>query len=133
MVHIRQAKVDRIAADLKPLEVFGSPQGGKLLVVGWGSTYGAIRAATQTAREQGKDVSHVHIRHLNPLPRDLGDILKRYERVMMPEMNMGQLVMLIRAKYLIDVRSYSKVQGKPFKVSEIMARIDHELADLGSK
>jgi 2-oxoglutarate ferredoxin oxidoreductase subunit alpha len=128
MIHVRQEKVDRIARDLAPTEIFGSQSGGDLLILGWGSTYGAIRAATTAAREQGKDVSHVHIRHLNPLPNDLGDILKKFRRVLIPEMNMGQLSMVIRAKYLVDAKSYSKVQGKPFKVSEILARIERELA-----
>jgi 2-oxoglutarate ferredoxin oxidoreductase subunit alpha len=128
MIHVRQEKVDRIARDLAPTEIFGSQSGGDLLILGWGSTYGAIRAATTAAREQGKDVSHVHVRHLNPLPNDLGDILKKFRRVLIPEMNMGQLSMVIRAKYLVDAKSYSKVQGKPFKVSEILARIERELA-----
>lgn len=128
MIHVRQEKVERIARQIPPLDVFGSKQGGELLILGWGSTYGAIRAATQTARAHGHDVSHVHLRHLNPLPQDLGDILKRYRKVVIPEMNMGQLAMVIRAKYLIDAQAFTKVQGKPFKVSEILARIDAELS-----
>lgn len=127
MVRTRQRKIDLIAADLPPTEVFGAEGGGKLLVVGWGSTYGAIRQAVHIAREQGKDVSHVHLRHLNPLPRDLGDILQRFDRVLVPEMNMGQLSMILRARYLVPAEGLNKIQGKPFKVHEILERIHAEL------
>ncbi len=127
MMFVRDEKVQRIAKSLPPTEIYGSQEGGELLILGWGSTFGAIRAATQAARAKGHDVSHVHVRHLNPLPLDLGDILKKYRKVVIPEMNMGQLASIIRAKYLVDAKLFTKVQGKPFKVSEILERIDAEL------
>jgi 2-oxoglutarate ferredoxin oxidoreductase subunit alpha len=108
---------------------FGSPDGGKLLIIGWGSTYGAIRQATRAARDWGKDVSHVHLRHLNPFPKNLGEVLKKYDQVMCPEMNNGQLSTLLRSKYLVDVKGYNKIQGKPFKIGEILSRIDAMLGE----
>jgi 2-oxoglutarate ferredoxin oxidoreductase subunit alpha len=116
--------VDRVANDIPDVVPWGSENGGRLLVIGWGSTYGSIRQAVQIARERGLDVSHAHLRHLNPFPKNLGDVLTRYEEVLCPEMNMGQLSMLMRAKYLVDVKSHTKIQGKPFKVGEILQRID---------
>lgn len=127
MVRTRQAKVDRVADDIPEAEVFGSASGGQLLLLSWGSTYGAVHAATQQAREQKKDVSHVHLRYLNPFPRNLGPLLSRFKQVVVPEMNMGQLSMMVRARYLVDVKGYNKVQGKPFKVTEILDRIDRAL------
>ncbi|MBI4821810.1 MAG: 2-oxoacid:acceptor oxidoreductase subunit alpha [Deltaproteobacteria bacterium] len=132
MVRTRQEKVDRIANEIPPLEAFGSPNGGKLLVVGWGSTYGAIRQAVELARAEGKDVSHAHLRHLSPFPKNTGELLRKFEHVVVPEMNMGQLSTLLRAKYLVPAEAYTKIQGKPFKVSEISARIDQVLAGGGS-
>ncbi|MBI2375055.1 MAG: 2-oxoacid:acceptor oxidoreductase subunit alpha [Deltaproteobacteria bacterium] len=128
MVRTRQEKVDRIADHIPPVEVHGSPNGGKLLLIGWGSTYGAIRQAVELARAKGQDVSHVHLRHLSPFPKNLGDVMKRFEHVVVPEMNMGQLSMLLRAKYLVPAEPYTKIQGKPFKVSEISARIEDVLS-----
>jgi len=122
MVKIRAAKISGIAKDIPPLEVTG-PQQGDVLIVGWGSTYGAIVQARERAAAAGKSVAHVHLRHLNPLPEDLGDILSRYKTIMVPEMNLGQLSKLLRERYLRDVLSISKVQGKTFKVSELYERI----------
>ena len=122
MVEVRAAKVAGIAKDIPPLKVEG-PQSGDLLVVGWGSTYGSIPQAREQAAANGKSVAHVHLRHLNPMPSDLGDILKRYKTVLVPELNLGQLSRLLREHYLIDVKSQCKVQGKPFKVSELYDRI----------
>lgn len=122
MVEVRAAKVDGIAADIPPLQVEG-PAEGDLLIVGWGSTYGSIVQAREQAVAEGRAVAHVHLRHLNPFPSDLGDILKRYKSVLVPEMNLGQLSRLLRERYLIDVMKLNKVQGKPFKVSEIYDRI----------
>ncbi|MCK6547779.1 2-oxoacid:acceptor oxidoreductase subunit alpha [Myxococcota bacterium] len=127
MVKTRQKKVDLIAEDIPLAEPFGSPDGGKLLLVGWGSTYGAIRQAVHIAREQGRDVSHLHLKHLNPLPKNLGEVLKKYDRVIVPEMNMGQLLVLLRAKYLVPAEGFNKIQGKPFKVTEILDRINFVL------
>ena len=123
MVRTRAEKVARVAREIPPLEVHGSPEGGKLLVVGWGSTLGAITGAVGQARREGLDVSRVHLRHLNPLPSDLPDVLQRYQRVLLPEMNLGQLALLLRAKTLYPIESYTKVQGKPFTRQEILDKI----------
>jgi 2-oxoglutarate ferredoxin oxidoreductase subunit alpha len=122
MVKLRAEKVARIAQDFPPTVVDG-PETGPLLIVGWGSTKGAIKGALRRLREQGRNVSHVHLRHLNPLPRDLGEILHRFDRVLLPEMNLGQLAFVLRGRYLVDVISYAKVQGQPFRSSEIAARV----------
>jgi len=123
MVRLRAEKIARIADDIPPLQVFG-PASGRLLVVGWGSTYGAITSAVEEAQAKGLPVSSLHLRYLNPFPRDLGDILKRFDKVLVPELNLGQLRMLIRARYLVDAIGLNKVQGKPFRVSEIAKAID---------
>ncbi|MCC6742496.1 MAG: 2-oxoacid:acceptor oxidoreductase subunit alpha [Acidobacteria bacterium] len=129
MVRLRAEKIERIANGLPPTEIFGDPA-GKVLVVGWGSTYGSITSAVERLRSQGKSVSSVHLRHLSPLPGDLGEILSRFERVLVPEMNLGQLALLIRARYLADAVPFSKVQGRPFKISEIVGRVDQMLEGL---
>jgi 2-oxoglutarate/2-oxoacid ferredoxin oxidoreductase subunit alpha len=122
MVNVRAAKVAGIANDIPPLLVEG-PVVGDLLLVGWGSTYGAIAQACEQARAQGISVAHLHLRHLNPLPADLEEVLRCYRAVLVPELNLGQLSRLLRERYLIDAQSLAKVQGKPFKVSEILDRI----------
>jgi len=126
MVRLRAAKVEAVADDI-PDAVPAGDQSGDLLIVAWGSTHGPITAALKTAREKGQSVGHVHLRHLNPLPKNLGDVLKRYKHVLVPEMNMGQLLMVLRAKYLVDAQGYNKIQGKPFKQSEIEQKIDEIL------
>ena len=128
MVRMRAAKVEAVAADVPDASPAGDPE-GDLLVVGWGSTYGAITAALRTTREKGRRVGHVHLRHLNPLPRNLGEVLGRYRRVLVPELNMGQLQWLLRARYLVDAVGYAKVQGKPFKQAELEAKIDEVLGE----
>jgi 2-oxoglutarate ferredoxin oxidoreductase subunit alpha len=128
MVRIRQAKVDRIAESLPPLEVDDPSGAAKVLVLGWGSTYGPIGAACRRVRKDGLDVAQVHLRHLNPFPKDLGDILKRYDAVMIPEMNLGQLSMLIRARYLVDVVGYNQVNGMPLKAAEVAEAITDLIA-----
>jgi len=122
MVHVRAAKVAGIVKDIAPSKIEG-PAGGELLIVGWGSTYGAIAQAREKAAAQGVAVAHLHLRHIHPLPADLGDILGRYRNILVPELNLGQLSRLLRERYLVDALSLSKVQGKPFKVSEIVDRI----------
>jgi len=117
-MRVRARKVAGIAAEIPPTEVRGAPE-GDLLVIGWGSTFGAIAAAVDGFQQQGKAVSQVHLRYLNPLPIDLGEILKRFKRVLVPELNLGQLVRVLRAEYLVDAAGLNKVQGLPFKVSEI--------------
>jgi 2-oxoglutarate ferredoxin oxidoreductase subunit alpha len=126
MVRLRAAKVEAVADDI-PDAVPAGDQSGDLLIVAWGSTHGPITAALKTARAKGQSVGHVHLRHLNPLPKNLGDVLKRYKHVLVPEMNMGQLVMILRAKFLVDAQGYNKIQGKPFKQSEIEQKIDEIL------
>jgi 2-oxoglutarate ferredoxin oxidoreductase subunit alpha len=118
MVRLRAAKVEGITQDIPDAIPVGDPE-GDLLLVGWGSTYGAITAALRAQREKGKRVGHVHLRYLNPLPKNLGDVLKRYKKVVVPEMNMGQLLMVLRAKYLVDAQGMNKIQGQPFKQAEI--------------
>jgi 2-oxoglutarate ferredoxin oxidoreductase subunit alpha len=126
MVRLRAEKVARIAQDIPSLEVFGEPT-GKVLVLGWGSTYGAITTAVERLREQGAAVSSAHLRYLNPFPKNLGEVLGGFETVIIPELNLGQLALLVRAKYLIDAVSFSKVQGMPFKVSELASKIKEYL------
>jgi len=131
MVHLRADKIAAIAADIPPTEINGDPD-ADVLVLGWGSTWAAIDASIQRSRRAGKKVASAHSMHLNPLPPDLGDILKRFERVIVPELNMGQLTNLIRSKYLVDARCLSKVQGMPFKSREIEAAIDEALASIAN-
>lgn len=126
MGELRAEKIRRIANDLPPIEVNGSDR-GELLVVGWGGTYGALTSAVNDAREAGQDVSSIHIRHLNPFPTNLGDVLKRFKKVLVCELNGGQLWRLLRAEYLVPAESLSKVVGQPFKVGEIRARINQML------
>jgi 2-oxoglutarate ferredoxin oxidoreductase subunit alpha len=126
MTNLRHEKVERIAAEFPPLEPRGAAS-GRLLVVGWGGTHGAIATAVDEARAAGREVAHLHLRQLNPLPRDLGDVLARFERVLVPELNTGQLVRILRDRYLVPAQGYSKVQGQPFHVSELRAAIDRAL------
>src|SRR5213595_1824353 len=123
MTRTRAAKIAGIANDIPPQRAALGADHGAVAVVGWGSTYGAIQQAVREAREDGRDVSHVHLRYLNPFPSNLGDLLKRFDRVLVPEMNSGQLVQLLRAAYLVPAEGLSKVEGKPFKVAEIVQAI----------
>ncbi len=118
MTRLRAEKVAAVSKSFPPLEVQGEPE-GDLLVIGWGGTYGAISAAVRGLSEEGFSVSSVHLRHINPLPDDLGEVMGRFKKVIVPELNLGQLSLILRAKYIVDVISYGKVQGKPFKVSEL--------------
>jgi 2-oxoglutarate ferredoxin oxidoreductase subunit alpha len=127
MVKIRAEKVARIANRIPKQDVYG-PLAGDLLVIGWGSTYGAIRSAVRKAVSNGRSVAHAHVRYLNPFPANLGNLLLRYRKILVPEINGGQLSMLLNAKYPLRVISYPKVQGQPFKISEILNKI-HELLD----
>jgi 2-oxoglutarate ferredoxin oxidoreductase subunit alpha len=124
MTHLRADKVARVVQDIPDVEVHGDPQGGDLLVVGWGSTAGAITGAVDEARKRGYGVSRIHLRYLNPFPKNLGEVLRRFSRVLLPEMNMGQLALLLRAKYLVDIESFCKVEGRPFGRGEILAKIE---------
>jgi 2-oxoglutarate ferredoxin oxidoreductase subunit alpha len=123
MTRVRAEKIARIAADI-PLQTTSlGPEQGKVAVVGWGSTYGPIRAAVARCRADGLDVSHIHLRYLNPFPRNLGDLLRGFERIIVPEMNNGQLVTILRSTFLLPAEGLSKVTGKPFKVSELVPAI----------
>ena len=128
MTDTRKAKIDGVANFIPEQEVLLGDPGGKLAVVGWGSTFGAIQQGVQRARANGADVSHIHIRHLWPLPRNLGTLLKSYERILVPEMNTGQLKTVLRDQYLVDAKSLSKVSGQPFRIAEIEAAIHQALA-----
>jgi 2-oxoglutarate ferredoxin oxidoreductase subunit alpha len=127
MVRLRAQKIAGIAAGIPPVEVYGPDRGG-LLVLGWGSTYGAITTACEKLRAEGVAVSNAHIRHLNPFPANLSEVLGRFERVLIPELNLGQLRMLIADAFGVPARRLSKVQGKPFLVREIRAAIVEQLA-----
>jgi len=122
MVELRQEKVDIIARDLPPAKPFGK-ESGDLLVIGWGGTHGALRSAVETAQSEGMSVSHLHLRHLNPLPQNLGEILVKFQKVMIAELNLGQLSNIIRAKFLVDAVGLNKVQGKPFSQTEVFNKI----------
>jgi 2-oxoglutarate/2-oxoacid ferredoxin oxidoreductase subunit alpha len=133
MVRTRAAKVERIAESLPPLEVDDpgaeEGQGAKVVVLGWGSTYGPIGAGVRRVRKAGYRVAQVHLRHLNPFPRDLGEILARYDKVLIPEMNLGQLAMLVRARYLVDAVGYNHVRGLPLKAAELASVIGNLVAE----
>ena len=126
MVKLRQEKIDRAVADVPPVEVMGEPT-GKVLVLGWGSTYGSITSAVEKMQAEGKSVSSAHLRHLNPFPRNLGEVLSGFETVIVPEMNLGQLCTMIRAKYLVDAVPFSKVKGRPFQIREIVRKVEEYL------
>ncbi len=127
MIQTRANKVEGIANHI-PEQAVDGPETGELLIVSWGGTYGSIRTAVQQAQRAGKSVAHAHLRYLNPFPRNLGEILKRYKKVLVPELNCGQLSLLLRAKYLVDAQGLNKVKGKPFLVSEIGEAIEQILA-----
>ena len=130
MVRLRQAKVDGIAASIPAMEVEDPSGAARVLVLGWGSTYGPIGAACKRVRRAGHDIAQAHLRHLNPFPADLGDILARYDKVLIPEMNLGQLALLVRGKYLVDAISYNRVRGLPFKAEELAGVIEDVIASV---
>jgi 2-oxoglutarate ferredoxin oxidoreductase subunit alpha len=119
MVRLRQAKIDGIAADIPPVTVDDPGGDARVLVLGWGSTYGSIGAAVRRVRLSGQPVAQAHLRHLNPFPPNLGDVLARYGKVLVPEINLGQLALLLRGRYLADVISYNRVRGLPFRAAEL--------------
>jgi 2-oxoglutarate ferredoxin oxidoreductase subunit alpha len=130
MVRLRQAKVDAIARSFGPLEVDDPDGDAEVLVLGWGSTYGPIGAACEITRRTGVSVAQAHLRHVNPFPSNLGEVLHSYSKVLVPEMNLGQLSMLLRAKYLVDVVSINQVRGMPFKSTELVAAITSAIESL---
>jgi 2-oxoglutarate ferredoxin oxidoreductase subunit alpha len=123
MTEVRAAKVERIADDIPPLEVDDPDGDAELLVLGWGSSYGTIRAAARRVRSAGRSVATAHLYHLNPFPKNTGEVVTRYRRVLIPEMNRGQLALLIRGRYLVDARSFTKVQGQPIFAEELEAEM----------
>ncbi|MDQ6762425.1 MAG: 2-oxoacid:acceptor oxidoreductase subunit alpha [Bacteroidota bacterium] len=123
MVKLRQQKVDKIADYIPEQKIDNGPEEGKLLVLGWGSTYGAIKSAVLSLLAEGYSVAHVHLRYIRPFPKNLGDIIKNYEHVLIPELNNGQLIKIIRDQYLVDAKGYNKIMGVPFSKHEIADEI----------
>jgi 2-oxoglutarate ferredoxin oxidoreductase subunit alpha len=126
MTDIRKAKIDNIAVPDQAVEL--GTEGGKLVIVGWGSTFGPIHQAVRRARNRGLDVSHVHIRHIWPMPQNLGALLKSYDQILVPEMNTGQLKTVLRDQFLVDAKPLNKVSGQPFQIAEIEAAIEAAFA-----
>jgi 2-oxoglutarate ferredoxin oxidoreductase subunit alpha len=124
MVRLRQAKIDGIAADLAPLKVDDPDGTARVLVLGWGSTFGSIGAAVRQVRNAGHSVAQAHLRHLNPFPPNLADVLRRYDQVLVPEINLGQLALVLRGRFLVDVISYNQVRGLPFRAAELAGVIE---------
>ena len=130
MVNLRQEKVGKIADVIPEVEVFNDPDGtADVLLIGWGSTYGAIREANRTLLERGHKVANIHLRYLNPFPRNLVDVLNHYRdrHVIVPELNSGQLSMILRARFLVDIKGLNKVQGRPFIINEIVEAVENIL------
>jgi 2-oxoglutarate ferredoxin oxidoreductase subunit alpha len=122
MVKTRAQKIANVVADVPDAELFGKPD-GKLLLVSWGGTFGAVRGAAEALHAQGKDVAHVHLRWLNPLPKNLGALLRRFEKVLVPEVNDGQLALVLRARFPgVDPLQFNRINGKPIKIAELAAR-----------
>jgi len=128
MVRTRAAKIEGIAASIPPIEVDDPAGDAKVLVLGWGSTYGSIGAAVRQVRRAGHAVAQAHLRHLNPFPANLGDVLRRYDKVLVPEINLGQLALLLRGRFLVDVISYNRVRGLPFRAAELAEAIEEVIA-----
>src|SRR2546430_8977238 len=126
MVRIRAAKVAAVVQDIPNVLPAGDPE-GDLLIVAWGSTCGSITAALKAQHAKGRRIGHLHLRHLNQLPSNVGDVLKRYKRVLVPELNMGQLLWVLRAKFLVDAVGLNKIQGRPFKQAELEQKIEEML------
>jgi 2-oxoglutarate ferredoxin oxidoreductase subunit alpha len=127
MVNLRARKIANIADDI-PLQTVSGPERGRLLVLSWGGTYGACATAVAKVQESGAAVAHAHLRYLNPFPKNLGELLSQYDQVLIPELNLGQLRLLIRGLYLVDAVGLNKVQGKPFSVGELVEKIEQMLA-----
>ncbi|MAC93968.1 MAG: 2-oxoglutarate ferredoxin oxidoreductase subunit alpha [Flavobacteriales bacterium] len=126
MVKIRQAKVDKIAEDIPLQNINNGDKEGEVLVLSWGSTYGVIKNAVKECKEEGLSVGHVHLRYINPLPKNLGELIKGFKKVIVPEMNNGQLVKIIRDKFLVDAKAINKIKGIPFSTAEIVSAIKGE-------
>jgi 2-oxoglutarate ferredoxin oxidoreductase subunit alpha len=124
MTRLRAQKVAGIAGDIPELEVDDPEGDAKLLVLSWGGTYGPVAAAARRVRANGKQVAHAHLRHINPMPRNTGDVLHRYEKVLIPEMNMGQLLQLVRSQFLVDAIGYNRIRGFPLRAAELQDAIE---------
>lgn len=127
MVHIRQEKVDRIAEYIPLQQLDSGPEKGDVLVLGWGSTYGAIKSAVRELQSQGKSVAHAHIRYMRPFPKNLGEIIANYKTVLIPELNNGQLIKIIRDQFLVDAKGYNKIKGVPITRTELINAIEELL------
>jgi 2-oxoglutarate ferredoxin oxidoreductase subunit alpha len=123
MVKIRQEKVDKIADYIPEQKLDNGPEKGKVLVLGWGSTYGAIKSAVSELLAEGHEVSHAHLRYVRPFPKNLGEILKNFELVIVPEINNGQLIKIIRDVYFVDAKGYNKIMGVPITKTELVEEI----------
>jgi 2-oxoglutarate ferredoxin oxidoreductase subunit alpha len=130
MVRLRQAKIDGIASDIPPLSVEDPDGSARVLVLGWGSTFGTIGAAVRQVRSLGGSVAQAHLRHLSPFPANLGEVLRSYDKVLVPEINLGQLALLLRGRYLVDVISYNRVRGLPFRAAELTGVIQDVIANV---
>jgi 2-oxoglutarate ferredoxin oxidoreductase subunit alpha len=130
MVRLRQAKIDGIAADIGPLQVDDPDGKARVLALGWGSTFGSIGAAVRRVRVAGGSVAQAHLRHLSPFPANLGDVLGSYDRVLVPEINLGQLALLLRGRFLVDVISYNRVRGLPFRAAELAEVIQDVISNV---
>jgi 2-oxoglutarate ferredoxin oxidoreductase subunit alpha len=128
MTDARRAKVDGIVNSIPAQEVSLGTEGGKLVLVGWGSTYGPIHQAVRRARAKGLDVSHIHVRHIWPMPGNLGDLLRKFDKVIVPEMNTGQFKTVLRDQYLVDAQPLNKTSGQPFTIAEMLSAIESALA-----
>ena len=128
MVELRQEKIDRIENDIPKLEVIGDPE-ADLLLIGWGSSYGAIKSAIDEKNKEGSKIAFIHLKHMNPFPSNLGEIIEKYKTILVPEMNMGQLKTILQSKFLKPMLGLHKVQGQPFKTSEIKSKIDEILVE----
>ena len=126
MIQVRANKINKIAESI-PEQAVEGPESGDLLVVSWGGTFGAVKSACAESRRQGKSVAHCHLQYIHPFPKNLGDLFKNYKKVLIPELNAGQMWMILRGLYLVDAVSFSKVKGKPFLIGELCAKIDEVL------
>jgi 2-oxoglutarate ferredoxin oxidoreductase subunit alpha len=124
MVKLRQEKVDKIASFIPEQQLDSGAESGKVLVLGWGSTYGAIKSACEELQRKGHQVSHAHLRYIRPFPSNLGDIIQRFDKVLIPEINNGQLIKIIRDVYLVDAVGYNKIMGVPITKSELIEKIE---------
>ncbi|RMD75380.1 MAG: 2-oxoglutarate ferredoxin oxidoreductase subunit alpha, partial [Bacteroidetes bacterium] len=130
MVRLREEKVDKIADDIPPQQIEAGHEEGDLLLLGWGSTYGVIESVTRQLLDEGHKVAHAHLRYIRPFPHNLGDLLKRYRKVVVPEINRGQLARVLRAEFLLPVVQFNRVRGVPISHKELYAFAKQQLAEM---